>query len=207
VVEPAPQRFRSIGALQRACRDCRACADAGFPICSRPVFAGRPGQRAMIVGQAPGATEGERGLPWQGRAGATLRRWLELDEQAFFSTFYCASVTRCFPGRSPSGRGDRAPGPRELDLCAGWLEAELALLRPRLVLTVGALAARRLLGVDGLTEAVGGRFAFHDGVAVCLPHPSGASGWHNLSENRERLARALEVVHRQLATIDPGRAA
>jgi len=67
------------------------------------------GQRAYMYGQAPGIIEGEERRPWRGRAGRTLRRWLQLDEDEFYATFYCASVTRCYPGRAPSGRGDRTP--------------------------------------------------------------------------------------------------
>ena len=54
-----------------------------------------------MYGQAPGIVEGEERLPWRGRAGQTLRRWLELDEETFYATFFCASVTRCYPGRTP----------------------------------------------------------------------------------------------------------
>ena len=71
----------------------------------------------MIVGQAPGIVEGEERRPWRGRAGQTLRRWLELDEDAFYETFYCVSITRCYPGRHPSGRGDRPAAPEEVALC------------------------------------------------------------------------------------------
>ncbi|MBD0290805.1 MAG: hypothetical protein ICV74_06070, partial [Thermoleophilia bacterium] len=51
--------YRSLSSLQADNRRCRACADAGFPLASLPVFAGHAGQRALIVGQAPGAVEGE----------------------------------------------------------------------------------------------------------------------------------------------------
>ena len=85
------------------------------------VFEGRPGQRALIVGQAPGIVEGAERRPWRGRAGRTLRAWLELDEAAFYETFYCVSVTRCYPGKHTSGRGDRPATVAEMDLCAFWL--------------------------------------------------------------------------------------
>ena len=91
-----------------------------------------PGQRAYLFGQAPGIQEGVERRPWRGRAGQTLRRWLELDEDEFYATFHCASVTRCYPGRAASGRGDRTPTPEEQRLCAFWRERELALIRPRL---------------------------------------------------------------------------
>jgi uracil-DNA glycosylase len=165
------------------------------------VFEGLPRQRALIVGQAPGVVEGGERRPWRGRAGRTLRRWLELDEEAFYETFYCASVTRCYPGRNPSGRGDRAPAPAELDLCAFWLDWELRLLAPRLVLPVGGLAVARLLGRRRLTECIGERFPFGEAVAVPLPHPSGASGWLNDPANRGRLERALELVRSELARL------
>src|SRR4029078_13652212 len=80
---------------------------------SLPVRAPSSGQRAYMFGQAPGIVEGVERLPWRARAGQTLGRWLELDEEAFYASFYCASVTRCDPGRSPSGRGDRTPEPPE----------------------------------------------------------------------------------------------
>ena len=96
--------YRTLGSLQRDLARCRACAEAGFPLESLPVRAPHAAQRAYMYGQAPGIVEGEERLPWRGRAGQTLRRWLQLDEETFYSTFFCASVTRCYPGRAPSGR-------------------------------------------------------------------------------------------------------
>src|SRR4051812_32276974 len=193
--------YRSLASLQRDNRGCRACLEAGYPLESLPVFEGRAGQRAYILGQAPGVVEGEERRPWRGRAGQTLRRWLDLDEDAFYATFYCASVTRCYPGRPLSGRGDRTPTPREQQLCAFWREWELRLLRPRLILTVGGMAARRLLGLTNLTACVGSRFD-HDGAcAIPLPHPSGASGWLNAPANRAKLDDALALVHEQLGRL------
>src|SRR5205823_8466242 len=122
--------YRSLASLQRDLRVCRACIEAGFPLESWPVRNERLDQRAYMYGQAPGLVEGEERRPWRGRAGRTLRRWLEMDEEEFYATFYCASVTRCYPGRSPSGRGDRTPAPREQDLCAFWSEWERRILRP-----------------------------------------------------------------------------
>src|ERR687895_1751402 len=157
--------YRSLTSLQRDNRVCRACSEAGFPLYSRPVFEGRPGQRAMIVGQAPGVLEGEERRPWRGRAGQTLRRWLGMDEEEFYATFYCASVTRCYPGRARSGGGDRTPTAREQELCAFWRTWEFELLRPRLVVVVGGLAARRLLGLSSVTLLVGREFEL-DGTPV-----------------------------------------
>jgi uracil-DNA glycosylase len=192
------RRYRSLASLQRDQARCRACVDAGHPLGSLPVLAPSYGQRAYLFGQAPGIVEGEERRPWRGRAGRTLRRWLELDEQTFYETFYCASVTRCYPGRAPSGRGDRTPTREEQELCAGWHREELRLLRPRLIVTVGGLAARRLLGVRSVTESVGRRYPLEGAVAIPLPHPSGASSWLNDPQNRLRVAAAVRLVHAEL---------
>jgi uracil-DNA glycosylase len=195
-------RYRSISSLQRDLGVCRACVEAGFPLESLSIVQPYEGQPAYMLGQAPGVVEGEERRPWRGRAGRTLRRWLELDEDAFYATFYCASVTRCYPGKAPSGRGDRTPTPREQDLCAFWRIWEIALIRPRLIVPVGGIAARRLLGLKSVTECVGRRFEHDGAVAIPLPHPSGASGWLNDPANRRRVAGAAQLIRAELRLLD-----
>ena len=196
--------YRSLASLQRDLRVCRACVEAGFPLESLPVRNDRVDQRAYMYGQAPGLVEGVERRPWRGRAGRTLRRWLELDEETFYTTFYCASVTRCYPGRAASGRGDRTPTPKEQELCAFWREWELRILRPRLIVPVGGLAIRRLLGITGLAECIGRRFERGDAAVIPLPHPSGASGWLNSPANRELTAHAAALVRAELRQLGAG---
>jgi len=193
--------YRSISSLQRDNGVCRACVEAGYPLESLPIVLPYTGQRAYILGQAPGVQEGQERLPWRGRAGKTLRRWLQMEEDEFYGTFYCASVTRCYPGRAASGRGDRTPAPREQELCAFWREWEFALMRPRLIVTVGGLAARRLLGLKSVTECVGGRYDLDGAIAIPLPHPSGASSWLNDPANRARVADAAGVISNELVRL------
>jgi uracil-DNA glycosylase len=198
--------YRSIASLQRDNRACRACVEAGYSLESMPVVSAFSGQRAYMLGQAPGVVEGKERRPWRGRAGKTLRRWLDMDEETFYGTFYCASVTRCYPGRPASGRGDRTPTPREQELCSFWREWEFRLLRPQLVVPVGGLAIRRLLGANGLGECVGRRYevagAAPGAVAVPLPHPSGASAWLNSPQNRVLVGQAVAVIHEELARLE-----
>jgi len=191
-------RYRSLASLQRDNRVCRACTDAGYPLESLPIVQPYEGQRAYMFGQAPGAQEGLERRPWRGRAGRTLRRWLAFDEDAFYATFYCASVTRCYPGKAPSGRGDRTATPQEQELCAFWRHWELELIRPRLIVPVGGLAVRCLLGVKSVSECVGRRFEHDGAVAIPLPHPSGASGWLNDPANHERIAEASALIRAEL---------
>ena len=195
-------RYRSLASLKRDQRTCRACVEAGYPLESLPVIAPGEGQRAYLFGQAPGIVEGEERRPWRGRAGKTLRRWLDLDEDEFYATFYCASVTRCYPGRARSGRGDRTPAPEEQRLCERWRDAELRLLQPQLIVTVGGLAARSLLGLTSVTDAVGRRYDLDGSIVIPLPHPSGASSWLNVPENRDRVAAAVDVIKDALDTLE-----
>jgi uracil-DNA glycosylase len=193
--------YRSLASLQRDLSVCRACVEAGYPLESWPVRNVHTGQHAYMYGQAPGIVEGEERRPWRGRAGKTLRRWLELEEEEFYATFYFASVTRCYPGRPASGRGDRTPTPHEQELCSFWSMWELELLRPELIVPVGSLAIKRLLGVTGLASCIGRRYEREGATVIPLPHPSGASGWLNLPANRELTARAAALVRDELSDL------
>jgi uracil-DNA glycosylase len=193
--------YRSLASLKRDQAVCRACVEAGYPLESLPVIAPGEGQCAYLFGQAPGIVEGQERRPWRGRAGQTLRRWFAMEEDEFYETFYCASVTRCYPGKPASGRGDRTPTPVEQQLCEFWRDQELKLLRPKLIVTVGGLAARRMLGVKSVSECVGVRYELGDAVAIPLPHPSGASSWINVPANRERIDAAVELIRAELARL------
>lgn len=155
----------------------------------------------MLVGQAPGKIEIDRRKPFAGRAGKTLFRWLaragirEVDAR---SCIYISAMTRCFPGPHPSGRGDRVPSRLELDTCRSWLEDELRLIRPRLVIPVGKLAIGYFLGEQPLDQTVGKRHrAAHVGgssIVIPLPHPSGASSWIHTSGHAALVERALTMI-------------
>jgi uracil-DNA glycosylase len=178
---------------------CRRCAKAGYFIGSTPIFSGAPGAVFMTVGQAPGRQEAEvTHLPFSGPAGKRLFRWLAaagFDEAGFRTTQAMTAVTKCYPGPHPAGRGDRVPSRREQALCAPWLEEELAVHHPRVLILIGGLAIGRFLGNDRpMTGLVGERFDLDGRILVPLPHPSGASQWFNQPENKERLARALDIL-------------
>jgi uracil-DNA glycosylase len=178
---------------------CRTCGTADVK--GRPILSLARTPRVMLVGQAPGATEAVGGRPFAGRAGKTLFRWLAgvgIAEDAWRADVYMAAITRCYPGPQPAGRGDRVPSPRERATCAPWLDAELALVRPRLIVPVGRLAIDRFLGAAPLDRLVGRAHPVeHPGgrsVAIPLPHPSGASSWIHEQGHRALLDRALALL-------------
>jgi uracil-DNA glycosylase len=159
----------------------------------------------MLVGQAPGQVEAEGGRPFAGRAGGTLFRWLGsvgLDERTARDRIYIAAVTRCYPGPSPSGRGDRVPSRRERELCSSWLDEELRIICPRLVIPVGRLAIDRFLGPQPLEQLVGRSHPIeHVGgrsIAIPLPHPSGASSWVYEAGHKAQLQAALDLLRSEL---------
>jgi len=159
----------------------------------------------MLVGQAPGQVEAAGGRPFAGRAGKTLFKWLEragVDEPAARRRIYIAAVTRCYPGPHPSGRGDRVPSQREQDACAEWLEQELRIIRPKLVIPVGKLAISRFLPALPLDELIGrAHDVTHAGgssLAIPLPHPSGASSWIYQGDHPRLLDRALRRIGDEL---------
>ncbi|MDP9252726.1 MAG: uracil-DNA glycosylase family protein [Chloroflexota bacterium] len=193
---------RALARLHSRIRACTKCVDAGYLPAAFPIVAGASSDRVIIIGQAPGAVELTTGLPFSGRAGAELRRWLAeagIDEAHLP---YRTAITKCFPGKAASGAGDRRPSPPEIALCAPWLEAELALVRPRVVLLVGTLAIERFWGRVPLSEVVGKSRVDGERVLIPLPHPSGASRWLNDPSNRSRLRRALALVRRTVRGLD-----
>ena len=178
---------------QRAHRACTRCVEAGYLERAHPVFSAREGSRIMLVGQAPGPVEDDVTRPFAGRAGKQLMRWLAragfADEEEVRRRVHMTSMTTCFPGRTPDGRGDRRPTAREVALCRHWLDGDLALGRPRLLIVVGTLSLGRFLPGRRLDDVVGSVFdtagtPLQDVPAEApailpLPHPSGQSRWLN----------------------------
>ncbi len=128
---------------------CRRCADAGYFIGSTPISTLNAGAIFMTVGQAPGRHEADvTHKPFSGPAGKRLFRWLAqagFDEAEFRAMQAMVAITRCYPGPHPAGRGDRVPSRAEQALCAPWLEAELALIQPKVIIPIGGLAINRFL--------------------------------------------------------------
>jgi uracil-DNA glycosylase len=189
-------RVELIEAHQQALSQCRLCPDmippviVGQAVCSE----------ILLVGQAPGDKEGGLGRPFAWTAGKTLFKWFDsigVDEQSFRQQVYMAAVCRCFPGKNPKG-GDRVPDAGEIKKCSRWLNEEIELLQPRLIVPVGKLAISQYLTVNKLVDAIGKKFALNingvDVEMIPLPHPSGASTWHRMSPGKELLAQALDLL-------------
>lgn len=170
---------------------------------SKPVVGLPVNRPVLLVGQAPGIKEPKLSRPFAWTAGKTLFRWFfeicGLPESVLRERIYFAAVCRCFPGKAPSG-GDRVPTPEEIRACAPWLQREMELLRPQLVIPVGRLAIAQFLPQQKLDQIIGRSFPFSNSAGsfdlIPLPHPSGASTWHRTEPGISLLRQALQhIVH------------
>lgn len=186
-------------ALHTEARACRRCQEAGYPIVLSAVLSGPASAKVMIVGQAPGASEAAAGRPFSGTSGRRLFEWLARvgwTEELYRDTQYLTAITKCYPGKGKGDKGDRVPSRAEQRLCAPFLERELQIVCPRVLVPVGGLAVRRFLGQVKLSEVVGHVYQRDSAWVVPLPHPSGASLWLNRPENQDRLSAALDHAKR-----------
>jgi uracil-DNA glycosylase len=189
-----------LAGLTEAVLACRACEQAGWLPRANPI---RPAilddARMVLIGQAPGAVTDRKGYHFAGPGGSFLSAWLDragFPPDYFRQHVYLTSLTRCFPGKSASGNGDRVPSAPEIALCRHFLEWELGGLAARVVLLVGKMAIDAFLGKRPLVDTVGQVFEIDGRTYVPLPHASGVSRWLNASEHRALLEQALWELSR-----------
>lgn len=204
IVVDMDDRDALLEAYQQRMATCTRCVAAGYLAEANPVFHGYASQRVMIVGQAPGSRAHVTGIPWSGRSGEILRGWLEgagFPAKKWRETWYLTSLTKCFPGKATQGKGDRAPSRAEIALCNDHLEMEMALVRPEIIVTLGKMAASRIIpGANrrALADLVGTvadvELAHGMTIVIPLPHPSGVSRWLNDPANRARVDDGLALL-------------
>ena len=194
--------LKNITRLQLQLEQCQLCPDMHGPaVHGLPVDS-----RVMLIGQAPGFKEIEVLKPFAWTAGKKLFSWfagIGLDETRFRQRVYMSAVCRCYPGKKPPRKGQKAHGDRlpegyEIEQCARWLTAEVAILKPHLVILVGKLAISRFMILKKLDEVIGQvhRISIngHNCDAIPLPHPSGASTWTVTEPGKTLLQQALREI-------------
>ena len=176
---------------------CSNCKDMiGKPIIGNPVKS-----KIILIGQAPGIKEGEIKKPFAWTAGKNMFKWfysIGVDEEKFRENVYMAAVCRCYPGKNPSGTGDRVPSDYEIKKCSKWLDYELNFLKPKLIIPVGKLAISQFITFSKLNDVVGKKikYQFNDvnSDIVALPHPSGLSTWYKKEPGKKLLKDALNII-------------
>jgi len=162
-----PGTYATLEPIANHCNHCQRCA-LGATRTHAVVGRGNPRAPIMVVGEGPGQNEDETGLPFVGRAGQLLTKILEsvrlTDEDV-----YITNIVKCRPP------GNRDPKPHEAAACAPWLEGQLELIAPKVVVTFGNFASRRLLGTKaGITSLRGRTHPWGGATLVPTFHPAAA---------------------------------
>lgn len=171
-----------------ACTGCRLCerrikAVPGFGV-ERPDL--------LVVGEGPGADEDVSGIPFVGKAGQYLDKWLDAIGMSRHRDCFIANVVKCRPP------GNRDPRPDEIEVCIPFLRRQIEILRPRMILTVGRIAAQTLIGDESPLGRLRGRTYRFNGIPL-IPtyHPSGVlrdpslrrAVWDDLKRLKEELEK------------------
>lgn len=195
--------------LHAEMRACRLCKEAGYEVTPPAVVAGRMGAKIMTIGQAPGITEVEAGRPFNAGSGQRLFQWLAeagIEEHWFRMTQYMTAVTKCYPGRAKGGSGDRVPSRAEQTFCRPFLDREIEIINPALMIPIGKLAIELFYPKkQKLTEIIGTQKQVGTSWVVPLPHSSGASRWHQIDENRALICQAIALIHEHFGRLFPNR--
>jgi uracil-DNA glycosylase len=189
--EDAAARVAALGAMAEvvaACRRCRLCEGR-----QKTVFgSGDPQAKLMFIGEGPGAEEDRQGLPFVGRAGELLTRIIEAIGMTR-DQVYIANIVKCRPP------GNRDPQPDEVTACRPYLERQIALVRPRLLVALGRIAAQTLLGSDLPIGRMRGQWFEVLGVPLMVTyHPAALlrnpalkrPTWEDMQQVRDRLQAA-----------------
>jgi len=192
--------------LQQNILKCNLCENMqSEPVVGNPVMS-----KILLIGQAPGIKERDIRKPFAWTAGKTLFKWfatLDVNEESFRDAVYMTAICRCFPGKKivkgiVKG-GDRVPDKQEIKQCSKWLGNEVKILQPSLIIPVGKLAISQLMTVDKLDKIIGQSFSveYYEHVVdvIPLPHPSGASTWHQRDPGKSLLHKALRKIKRHAA--------
>ncbi len=180
----------SLAEVERDASVCTRCAlSAGR---TQVVFGvGDPHADLMFVGEGPGAQEDLQGEPFVGRSGQLLDR-LVFDEMGLTrDCFYIANAVKCRPP------GNRDPQPDEIATCRPWLEAQIELIEPSVIVTLGNFATKLLLDTtEGITRVRGRAYPFRSGMVVPTFHPAAAlrSGAVTVAHMRADLVRAKQIL-------------
>jgi DNA polymerase len=178
---------------------CRACPLGD--IRTQAVFGvGNPQAELMFVGEAPGFHEDKQGEPFVGAAGQLLTKLIEQKLGLKRSDVMICNVLKCRPP------GNRDPQPNEVEACRPFLEQQIDLIRPRVVVALGNFAAKLLTGSQlGISRLRTKRYPFRHGTLLCTYHPAaalrGGAAAEGIGKDFEEIRRVLD--ERPEPTEDP----
>lgn len=161
----APAAAVSLDELADKIKACRACELGSYRIQAVPGVGPKDAQ-VMCVGEGPGFQEDHDGEPFVGRSGQLLDKILESIGLSRKTNVYIANIVKCHPMKNPKdpeSRGnDRPPTPEEMAACRGWLETQIRVIKPKVIVTLGAVPARALLADETPITKIRGKWRTYD---------------------------------------------
>lgn len=177
-------------ALKQECMACRGCALAETR--THVVFGdGAENAKLLFIGEGPGQHEDEQGEPFVGRSGQLMDKMLRYIDLDRSRNVYIANIVKCRPPQN------RDPEPEEIAACMGYLRNQVALIRPRIIVCVGRIAAMTLIQPDYKVTRQHGEWVLKNGVwmmgtfhpAALLRNPRNApAGFSDFLSLREKIA-------------------
>ncbi|HEV3417497.1 MAG TPA: uracil-DNA glycosylase [Pirellulales bacterium] len=165
-VVPAAERPVLLDIVRTEVAGCTRCSELAAGRTQTVFGVGNPNARLMFIGEAPGADEDRQGEPFVGRAGQLLTRIIEACRLTR-DQVYIANVIKCRPP------GNRNPLPDEVINCRGYLERQVAIIRPEFICCLGAVAAQAVLKTEMSIGRLRGKFHDYEGIpVVCTYHPA-----------------------------------
>lgn len=159
-------RYENWNELERQCRSCEKCE-----LCKtrhNVVFGvGNKNAEVLFIGEGPGENEDLQGEPFVGRAGKLLDKMLTAVDLDRHKNIYIANTVKCRPPQN------RDPKPEEQELCAEWLQDQIALIRPKIIVCLGRISAARYIKPDIKITKEHGIFFERDGILwMATLHPA-----------------------------------
>ena len=191
-----PNKQQRLEPLREQVRVCTKCPHLAASRTQTVFGVGNADADLMFIGEAPGADEDARGEPFVGRAGQLLTRIIET--MGFTrADVYIANVLKCRPDMPLGSSGNRPPTPQEMQTCLPYLAAQIEIIRPKVLVALGASAVEGLLGFRGTMRELRGRWHSYENTPLMITyHPSYLLRNQAPSEKRKVWEDMLQVLER-----------
>jgi uracil-DNA glycosylase len=192
----APSKADLLVPVRERVRVCTKCPHLASSRTQTVFGVGNPDAELMFIGEAPGVDEDKQGEPFVGRAGQLLTRIIETMGLAR-EEVYIANILKCRPDTSPGSFGNRPPTPREMQTCRPYLVEQIDIIRPKVLVALGAVAVEGLLGTRGTMRELRGRWHSYNGTPLMITyHPAYLLRNQAPSEKRKVWEDMLQVLER-----------
>ncbi len=191
-----PKKTEKLAAVQTRVSVCTKCPNLASSRTQTVFGVGNPDAEIMFIGEAPGADEDAQGEPFVGRAGQLLTKIIKAMGFAR-AEVYIANILKCRPDVPAGSFGNRAPTPREMQTCRPYLMEQIDIIKPKVIVALGAVAVEGLLGTRAPMRELRGRWEFFNGTPLMITyHPAYLLRNQSASEKRKVWEDMMQVLER-----------